>query len=102
VKSTYYILAGNWVVYSLFSVWENAGMPENYRLMVDYKYQGKKKEIHKLKYIVCEIYILSIRVHKTFFVCEYQLWLRLEKFVLMAPDTHEKTTRKIEAAQIRK
>jgi hypothetical protein len=42
--------------------------------MIDYEYQGKKEEIHKLKYIVFEIYILSIRFHKIFFVCEYQLW----------------------------
>jgi hypothetical protein len=25
-----------------FTVWENAGMPENHRLMMDYEYQGKK------------------------------------------------------------
>jgi hypothetical protein len=24
------------------TVWVNAGMPENYRLMMDYEYQGKK------------------------------------------------------------
>jgi hypothetical protein len=34
-----------------FTVRENAGRPENYRLMMDYEYHGKKKEIHKLKYI---------------------------------------------------
>jgi hypothetical protein len=28
------------------TVWENAGMPENHRLMMDYEYQGKKEEIH--------------------------------------------------------
>jgi hypothetical protein len=33
-------------------------MPENYRLLMDYEYQGKKEEIHKLKCIVFEIYIL--------------------------------------------
>jgi hypothetical protein len=48
------------------TVWENAGMTESYRLMIDYEYQGKKEEIHKLKYIVLEIYILSIRFHKIF------------------------------------
>jgi hypothetical protein len=30
---------------------------------MDYEYQGKKEEIHKLKYIVFEIYILYIRFH---------------------------------------
>jgi hypothetical protein len=70
----YYILVGNWVVYSIvcLTVWD-AGMPENYKLMMDYEYQGKKEEIHELQYIVSEIYILSIRFHKIFFVCEYQL-----------------------------
>jgi hypothetical protein len=29
-----------------FTVWENAGMPENYRFMMDYEYQEKKKEIY--------------------------------------------------------
>jgi hypothetical protein len=28
------------------TVWENVGMPENYKLKVDYEYQGKKDEIH--------------------------------------------------------
>jgi hypothetical protein len=37
------------------TAWENAGMPEIYRLMIDYEYQGKKEEIHKLKYKVFEI-----------------------------------------------
>jgi hypothetical protein len=32
------------------TLWENAGMPENFRLMMDYDYQGKKEEIHKLKF----------------------------------------------------
>jgi accessory gene regulator protein AgrB len=27
------------------TVWENAGTPENYRYMMNYKYQEKKKEI---------------------------------------------------------
>jgi hypothetical protein len=48
-------------------------MSGNYKLMMDYEYQGKKEEIHKLKYIVGEIYILSIIFHKKKFVCEYQL-----------------------------
>jgi hypothetical protein len=26
------------------NVWENAGMPENCRLMMDYEYQGKRKK----------------------------------------------------------
>jgi hypothetical protein len=69
----YYILAGNWVVIVCLTVWEFAGMPENYRLMMDYEYQGKKEEIHKLKYIVFEIYILSIRFQKILFACEFQL-----------------------------
>jgi hypothetical protein len=34
------------------TVWENAGMPENYRLMMDYEFQGKKEEIDKLKYSI--------------------------------------------------
>jgi hypothetical protein len=40
-------LAGNWVVYSLFDCMfgKNAGMPENYRLMMDYEYQRKKEII---------------------------------------------------------
>jgi hypothetical protein len=48
------------------TVWENAGMPENYRLMMGYEYKGKKEEIHKLKYIVFEI-LFSIRFHKNIF-----------------------------------
>jgi hypothetical protein len=32
-----------------FTFWDNAEMPEKYRLMMDYEYQGKKLEIHKLK-----------------------------------------------------
>jgi hypothetical protein len=43
------------------TVWENAGMPDKLQIMTDYEYQGIKKEIHKLKYIVFKIYILSIR-----------------------------------------
>jgi hypothetical protein len=31
---------------------------------MDYEYQEKKKEIYYLKYVVFEIYILSIRVNK--------------------------------------
>jgi hypothetical protein len=31
---------------------------ENYRFMMDYEYQEKKKKIYKLKYIVFEIYTL--------------------------------------------
>jgi hypothetical protein len=31
---------------------------------MDYEYQENKKEIHQLKYIVFEIYILSIRINK--------------------------------------
>jgi hypothetical protein len=50
-------------------------MPENYRFMMDYENQGKKKEMYQLKYIDFEIYILSIRFYKIFFVCEYQLWV---------------------------
>jgi hypothetical protein len=47
--------------------------------MMDYEYQGKKKTIYKQKYIVVEIYILSIRFHKIFFfVCEYQLRYSLQ------------------------
>jgi hypothetical protein len=34
--------------------------------MTDYEYQGKKEEIHKLKYIVFKIYILSIDFIKYF------------------------------------
>jgi hypothetical protein len=52
-------------------------MPENYWLKMDYEFQGKKEEIHKLKsvvfekYVVIEIYILSITFHKIFFF----LWI---------------------------
>jgi hypothetical protein len=42
---------------------------------MDHEYQEKKKEIYYLKYIVFEIYTLSIRFHKIFVVCEYQLCL---------------------------
>jgi hypothetical protein len=35
-----------------FTVWENAGMPENKRFIMDYEYKEKKKEIYYLKYIV--------------------------------------------------
>jgi hypothetical protein len=55
---------------------ENAGMPENYRSIVVYEYQEKKKEIYKRTYIVFEFYIytvLSIRFQKYFFVKEYQI-----------------------------
>jgi hypothetical protein len=55
----YNILAGNWVVYicSLFDcLGKYEGMPENYRLTMDYEYQGKKEQ-RKLKHIVFEIYI---------------------------------------------
>jgi hypothetical protein len=37
------------------------------------KKEKKVKEIYYLKYIVFEIYVLSNELHKTFFVCEYQL-----------------------------
>jgi hypothetical protein len=36
-------------------------------------YTKKKKEIYKFKYIVFEIYILSIRFHTQNFCREYQL-----------------------------
>jgi hypothetical protein len=49
------------------TVAENAGMPDNYRFMMDYEYQDKNKEIYKLKYLVFKIYILSIRFHKKYF-----------------------------------
>jgi hypothetical protein len=40
----------------------------------DYEFQTiKGGNLYKLKYIVSEIYILSIRFHKIFFVCEYKL-----------------------------
>jgi hypothetical protein len=44
-------LAGHWVVYIVcLPVWENAGMSEKlYSLVME---QGKKEEIHKLKYTV--------------------------------------------------
>jgi hypothetical protein len=38
----YYILAGHWIVYSLFYCLENVVMPQNCRLMMDYEYQGEK------------------------------------------------------------
>jgi hypothetical protein len=41
---------------------------------MDYEYQGKKDKIYNMKFVVFEIYILPIRSHKTFVVCEYQLW----------------------------
>jgi hypothetical protein len=50
---------------------------------MDYEYQGKKEEIHKLKYIVFEIYILSIIFHKIFFACEYQLRKRKKMCMLL-------------------
>jgi hypothetical protein len=59
------------------TVEKNGGMPENYRFMMDYEYQEKKKEIYYLKYTVFEIYILCIRFHNIFFVCEYQLYGQL-------------------------
>jgi hypothetical protein len=37
------------------TVWENAGMPDELQIMMDYEYQGKNKEIRKLKYIVSDI-----------------------------------------------
>jgi hypothetical protein len=40
-------------------------MPDNY-IDDDYEYQGKKEDMHELKYIVFEIYILSIRLHNIF------------------------------------
>jgi hypothetical protein len=58
-----------WWGFGLFlvSVWENAGMPENYGFLMDYEYPEKKKKIYELKYIVFKIYTLSIRFHKIFF-----------------------------------
>jgi hypothetical protein len=56
------------------TVEKNVGMPENFRIAMDYEYQEKKKEIYLLKYIVFEIYILCIRFQKIFFVWEYQRW----------------------------
>jgi hypothetical protein len=56
----YYILAGIGLFIVCLSVWENAEMPENYRLMMDFEYQGEHEEIHKLKYIVFEISIKYI------------------------------------------
>jgi hypothetical protein len=38
------------------TVWENAGKPDNLRIMIDFEFQGKKKEIHKLKYIAFKLY----------------------------------------------
>jgi hypothetical protein len=38
-----YFLAGNWVISSFFTVWENVGMSENYRFIMDYEYQEKKE-----------------------------------------------------------
>jgi hypothetical protein len=49
------------------TVEKNAGMPENYRFMMDYEYQGKREEIHRLKYKVFKIYILSKRFNKILF-----------------------------------
>jgi hypothetical protein len=40
---------------------------------MDYEYQEKKKEIYYMKYIAFKIYVLCIRFHKIFFVCECQL-----------------------------
>jgi hypothetical protein len=48
-----------------FTVLENAGMPENYRLIMDYEYQGKKEKFHKLKYIVFEIYTVYYQLDFT-------------------------------------
>jgi hypothetical protein len=47
-------LAGNCVVPTAvcLTVQENARMPENYKFIMDYEYQEKKKEIYKLKYIL--------------------------------------------------
>jgi hypothetical protein len=57
------------------TVWENAGLPENFRIMMDYKKQGKKKEGNLLDeiYGLRNLYILSIRFKKILIVCEYQL-----------------------------
>jgi hypothetical protein len=59
---------------------ENVGMHENYRrlpVLMDHQYQGKKEKIHELKYTdsLRNLYVLSIRFHKIFFVCEYHLWI---------------------------
>jgi hypothetical protein len=62
------------------TVEKNLGAPQNYRFMMDYEYQEKKKEFYQLKYKVFTIYILSIRFHKIFFVCQYQLWYRRKQF----------------------
>jgi hypothetical protein len=45
---------------------------------MDYEYQDKTKEIYRLKYVYSLQYTvvlkISIRYHKIFLVCEYQLW----------------------------
>jgi hypothetical protein len=69
-----YFLAGNRVISSLFTVWDNVGMPENYRFIMGYKYHKKEgillAEIYCLRNLST---VLSIRFHKIFVVFEYQL-----------------------------
>jgi hypothetical protein len=79
VKSTYIIYF--WSEIGLFlvclNVEKNVGMPENYRFVMDYEYQEKKRRKSTSSNISCSLrnllYILSIRFHKIFFVREYQL-----------------------------
>jgi hypothetical protein len=40
----YYIWRGIGLFIVCLPVWENAGMPENFRLMMDHEYQEKKKK----------------------------------------------------------
>jgi hypothetical protein len=66
-------MVANWVVSSLFGcVYENEGMPENYRFMMVMNTKQKRSKstvLNSVQYIVSQVYTLSI----IFFVCEHQL-----------------------------
>jgi hypothetical protein len=85
VKSILFLFFGGGGGIGLFlvclTVEKNAGMPENYRCLIDYDYQEKKKEIDELKYIVFEIYHYLLDFTEYFLsVNKYQL--RYKKNVL--------------------
>jgi hypothetical protein len=43
-KSLLFFRGGIWSFLDCFTVWENAGMPENCRFIIDYEYQEKRRK----------------------------------------------------------
>jgi hypothetical protein len=81
------------VVSCFFTGWENAGMFENCRFMMDYEKQEKKEEENLQAEIHClqNLYtVLSFRFHTIFFVCEYQLSELIPPEYLVTQNIHHK------------